>query len=204
MADSRFHGVEVSTTIGGRFLGDDRFRPFWAAAERTGAIVFVHPSQQGLGLSALGRFRLWNLVGNPTETAFTVADMVMSGLLEQHPALKVVLAHAGGSILSMRGRMLHGWAVAPECKAALTASPDDSLRRLYYDTVTHDTVMLQRLLEFVGPDHVLLGSDYPFDMATADPVGFVREAGLAPANMEAVLNGNALGLLGMAERPTGG
>lgn len=198
MRDARLSGVEVSTTVAGRFLGDPIFEPFWEAAEATSAPVFIHPSQKGLELPALRRHRLWNLVGNPTETAFTAADMVFSGLLERHPRLRIVLAHGGGSVLAMRGRMLHGWRVAQEARADLADSPDVSLGRFYYDTITHDPVMLRMLVALAGADHVLLGSDYPFDMAPEDPVGFVQGAGLPRAEEQMILSQNAARLLGVS------
>jgi len=198
-----FEGVEISSSVEGDLLGHDRFRPFWAAAEETGVLVFIHPSQQGLGIAGLTQHRLWNLVGNPTETALTAAHMVMAGVMEDHPGLKVLLAHGGGTILSLRGRLEHGWKLGGEVTSQLRHSPDESLRRFFYDTVTHDSHMLRRLVEFAGADHVLLGSDHPFDMAPADPVGFVKSAGLAPADEDLVLGAAAVAILRGGDRHQG-
>ena len=189
-------GVEISTTIAGRLLGDQFFLPFWEAAEATQALVFVHPSQLGFGLEALQRHRLWNLVGNPSETAFTAADMVLAGVLERFPNLKVVLAHAGGSFLAMRGRVAHGWRVAEEVRRDLASRPDRSFARFHFDTIAHDATMLRRLIEFAGPGHVLLGSDYPFDMAPEDPVGDLLKMNLGEDATQRILLGNALRLTG--------
>ena len=188
-------GAEIPASVGGRYLGDDFFLPFWAAAEQAGALVFIHPTTRGFGVPALDGYYLWNSVGNPMETAIAAAHMAMAGVLERHPRLRVVLAHGGGALPVGRGRLRRAFAVRPEARARLTAGPDAALRRFYYDTVTHDQDLLADLVRYTGPGHVLLGSDRPFDMGTDDPVGEVRALGLGPAE-ESVLGGTAAALLG--------
>ena len=188
-------GAEIPASVGGRYLGDDFFLPFWAAAEHAGALVFIHPTTRGFGVAALEGYYLWNSVGNPMETAIAAAHMAMAGVLERHPRLRVVLAHGGGALPVVRGRLRRAFAVRPEAQARLTAGPDAALRRFYYDTVTHDQDLLADLVRYTGPGHVLLGSDRPFDMGTDDPVGEVRALGLGPAE-ESVLGGTAAALLG--------
>ena len=188
-------GAEIPASVGGRYLGDDFFLPFWAAAEHAGALVFIHPTTRGFGVAALEGYYLWNSVGNPMETAIAAAHMAMAGVLERHPRLRVVLAHGGGALPVVRGRLRRAFAVRPEARARLTAGPDAALRRFYYDTVTHDQDLLADLVRYTGPGHVLLGSDRPFDMGTDDPVGEVRALGLGPAE-ESVLGGTAAALLG--------
>src|SRR5919109_2317765 len=104
MAGGELAGVEVSASVRGVYLGDDRFEAFWAAAERTGALVFVHPTTRGFEVPALAEYYLWNSVGNPFETTIAAAHMVMAGVLERHPGLRVLLAHGGGALLALRGR----------------------------------------------------------------------------------------------------
>ena len=99
MGSGAFAGAEVAASVGGTYLGDPRFEPFWTAAERTGALVFVHPTTHGFPARVFDQHYLWNLVGNPMETTLTVAHMVLSGTIERHPGLNVLLAHAGGSIV---------------------------------------------------------------------------------------------------------
>jgi aminocarboxymuconate-semialdehyde decarboxylase len=192
-------GVELTPEIGGRYLGDDAFGPFWEAAEDTGAVVFVHPATRGLALPVFGDYYLWNSVANPVETAIAAAHLVMAGVLERHPALKILLAHAGGALWAVRGRLRRAHAQVPAARARLRESPDASLARLYHDTVTHDQALLRRLIEDAGPEHVLLGSDRPFDMGSDDPVGEVRGLGLPAAAEAAVLGGNAVRLLGRTD-----
>jgi aminocarboxymuconate-semialdehyde decarboxylase len=196
MAAGDLVGVEIAASVRGTYLGDERFEPFWAAAEETGAIVFIHPGKHGFEPSALVEHYMWNTVGNPLETAITAAHMVMSGVMERHPGLKVQLAHGGGVVMSLRGRLRHGHQAVPAAATRLTESPEDSLRRFYYDTVTHDVELLRDLVAFAGADHVLLGSDYPFDMADPDPAATVRACGFDPDVEAAILGGNAERLLG--------
>jgi aminocarboxymuconate-semialdehyde decarboxylase len=197
MGERALGGVEVAASVAGAYLGDDRFLPFWEAAEATAAVVLVHPTTRGFDVPVLQQHYLWNTVGNPLETAIAGAHLVMTGVLERFPGLRVVLAHGGGALLSLRGRLRKAHSFQPQARARLAAGPDASLRRLYYDTVTHDTALLRALVDYAGPDHVLLGSDRPFDMGTADPVGEVRALHLDAAAERAVLGGNAAALLGL-------
>jgi aminocarboxymuconate-semialdehyde decarboxylase len=190
-------GVEVAASVRGVFLGDDRFEPFWAAAASTGALVFVHPTTRGFDSPAFRDYYLWNTVANPLETATTAAHMVVAGVMERHPGLRVLLAHGGGALLAVRGRMRHAHGFQPQAAARLRESPDDSIRRFYFDTLTHDEGLLRALIDYVGPDHVLLGSDYPFDMGDARHVDTVCGLGLAPEVEAAILAGNAERLLGL-------
>jgi aminocarboxymuconate-semialdehyde decarboxylase len=180
-------GVEIPASVDGAYLGDDRFEPFWAAAEETGAVVFIHPTTRAFDWPD---YHLWNTVGNPFETTVTAAHMVMAGVMERHPDLRVVLAHGGGALPALRGRLRHAHEAVAAARARLSEPPEASIRRFYFDTVTHDPRVLRDLAEFVGVDHVLLGTDHPFDMGDPDPVATVRYAGLDPhqlgANAEAL------------------
>src|ERR687896_128395 len=202
MADGVLRGVEVAASVRGVFLGDDRFEPLWQAAEDTGALVFVHPTTRGFDSPAFQDYYLWNTVANPLETAITAAHMVMAGVMERHPRLRVLLAHGGGALLAVRGRLRHAHKFQPQARSRLHESPDVAIRRFYFDTLTHDDMLLSTLIDYVGPEHVLLGSDYPFDMGDARHVDTVRRLGLAPDVEQAVLGGNAERLLAEKEPAT--
>jgi aminocarboxymuconate-semialdehyde decarboxylase len=197
MRSGSFAGVEVAASVGGIYLGDRRFEPFWAAAEASGALVFIHPTTRGFDAPVFAEHYLWNLVGNPLETTVTAAHMVLSGTLERHPDLRVLLAHGGGAIVTLRGRLRHGHEAIAQAGGELRESVDATVRRFLFDTVTHDPALLRALVEAVGPERVLLGSDYPFDMADPDPVRTVRAAGLGPEAELALLAGNAERVLGL-------
>jgi aminocarboxymuconate-semialdehyde decarboxylase len=188
-------GVEVAASVRGVFLGDDRFEPFWDAAAATGALVFVHPTTRGFDSPAFQDYYLWNTVANPLETATTAAHMVVAGVMERHRELRVLLAHGGGALLAVRGRMRHAHGFQPQASARLRESPEDSIRRFYFDTLTHDDQLLRALIDYAGPDHVLLGSDYPFDMGDARHVDTVQALGLNAEMEAAILAGNAERLL---------
>jgi aminocarboxymuconate-semialdehyde decarboxylase len=184
-------GVEVAASVEGAYLGDERFERFWTVAEECEAIVFIHPTTRGLGVSALSDFYLWNSVGNPLETTITAAHMVLAGVLERHARLRVVLAHAGGALLALRGRLRHAHGFQPQARSRLAESPEESLRRFHYDTITHDRDLLRAVVEYVGPQRVVLGSDHPFDMGDEHAVDSVRACGLDAAAEQAILGGNA-------------
>jgi aminocarboxymuconate-semialdehyde decarboxylase len=195
MARGWLSGVEVGASVLDVYLGDERFEPFWAAAEETGAVVFIHPRTRGFDAPIFDQHYLWNLVGNPMETTLTAAHMVLSGVLERHPQVRVVLAHGGGAVLALRGRLRHGHDAIPSAGPSLRGDPYDSLHRFYYDTAVHDPVLLRTVVEFVGPEQVLLGSDYPFDMGELHPAETVRSAQLGSETEAAILGENARRLL---------
>lgn len=192
-------GVEVPASVAGSYLGEDNFAPFWAAAAECGAVVFVHPTTRGLGLPALEAHYLWNSVGNPVETAIAAAQLVTNGVLARHPGLRVLLAHGGGALLTLRGRLERAYAVRVEARAAGAAPPAELLRRLYYDSLTHDRAVLADLVAFAGPEHVVLGSDGPFDMGADKPADDIAALGLSPADEQLLLSGTARTLLGLQD-----
>jgi aminocarboxymuconate-semialdehyde decarboxylase len=191
MAERVLSGVEITASVRGVYLGDDRFEPVWQAAEETGALIFVHPTTSAFDEPVFRDYYLWNAVGNPMEITVTAAHLILSGTLERHPGLRIVLSHGGGAALALRGRLRHAQSAVAAAGTRLTESVETSLRRLHFDSVVHDPALLSALVEFAGADRVLLGSDHPFDMGDPDPVGSVRLLGLDPESESLVLGGNA-------------
>jgi aminocarboxymuconate-semialdehyde decarboxylase len=189
-------GVQVLTNIAGRELSDPEFAPFWAAAERTGALVVIHPNGFTHG-DRLRRFYFSNVLGNPLETTIALSYLIFDGVLERHPALKILAAHGGGYLGAYPGRIDHAWGARSDCNAGLPRPPTEYLRRIYVDSIVFTPAQLRGLVETFGADHVLLGTDYPFDMADYEPVGHVVEAGLDTHAVEAICGGNARRLLGI-------
>jgi aminocarboxymuconate-semialdehyde decarboxylase len=198
MEEGLISGIEVAASVRGAYLGDERFELFWEAAERTGALVFIHPTTRGFDAEAFREYYLWNTVGNPLETTVTAAHMVMAGVMERYPRLRLLLAHGGGAVLALRGRLQHAHGFQPQARSRLSGSPEESLRRFHYDTLTHDHELLRALVEFAGAERILLGSDYPFDMGDERAADSVRAAGLGADAEEAILAGNAARLLGVS------
>jgi aminocarboxymuconate-semialdehyde decarboxylase len=133
---------------------------------------------------------LWNTVGNPFETTVNAAQFVLSGAADRHPRARIMLAHGGGVLPALRGRLAH------EAEVHSTGiDVQAALRRFHVDTVVHDAAVLRGLVDFFGADHVLLGSDYPFDMGVDRPAEIVRTLQLPPEDEAAILGGNARRLL---------
>lgn len=190
MRDLGLFGVEINTTIGPeRFLDDPSLEPFWAAAEEAGAFVMIHPSLGGTG-KQYEKYYLNNLIHNPVETTVAAAHLIFSGVMERFPGLKICLVHGGGYLPYGVGRLRRGRLVRTETKDGMSGSVEDSFRRFYFDTVTHSASALKFLVGEVGPERVLLGSDFPFDMADPGLVQTVRDADLGAAE-QPVLRGNA-------------
>lgn len=189
----RMRGVQIGTNVDGVDLDDPGLEPVWETLEQSGLAVWLHPDQRSIaGADRLNRFYLQNMVGLPMDSTVAAARLIFGGVLERHPALRFGFVHGGGFSPFQVGRWDHGWSVRPEPKEHLRDhSPSTYYGELYFDSLTHDRASLLLLGERVGWDHVMLGSDFPFDMAEDDPVTRVEEAGLAPSDMERVLETNA-------------
>jgi aminocarboxymuconate-semialdehyde decarboxylase len=187
-------GVEISSHAPGRELSDPAYEPFWTRAEESGAVVFLHPFGCTLD-ERLDQWYLSNTVGQPTENAVALSHLIFSGVLDRHPGLKLIAAHGGGYLPTHIGRSDHAWSTRPDTGAACAHPPSSYLKRLYFDSLVHDPHVLRELIRVAGADRVLLGSDFPFDMGTEDPVGALRAARLPEADFHAVRGGNAAALL---------
>jgi aminocarboxymuconate-semialdehyde decarboxylase len=190
-------GVQVLTNVAGRELSDPLFAPFWTKAEELGALVVVHPNGFTEG-KRLSRFYFNNVIGNPFETAIALHHLIFDGVLERHPNLKVLAVHGGGYIGAYSGRMDHAWGARCDSRGKLPHPPSHYLKKVYVDSVVFSTHQLAALIEAFGNDHVLLGTDYPFDMAEADPVGHIASiAGISNTSCAAIAGENAKRLLGL-------
>jgi aminocarboxymuconate-semialdehyde decarboxylase len=193
-------GVQIATRVGARNLDDPVLRPFFAAAQESQAPVFVH-STRGLGADRLSDYHLGNLIGNPTEDAIAAASLIFGGVVDAFPRLRLYIAHGGGSCPYLAGRWDRGWLVRPEARVHLADPPSSYLRRLSFDSLTHGDAQLRYLLQQSDAGHVLLGTDYPYDMAEPDPVGRVAAVGLPDEQRAQVLGRNAATMFRLTDRP---
>jgi aminocarboxymuconate-semialdehyde decarboxylase len=190
-----FRGIEIMTHVAGEDLSAERFRPIWARIEELGLLVFMHPD----GFTGASRFRdhyFANVIGNPLDTTVAVHHLIFGGVLEDHPGLKIVLAHGGGYLPAYSGRIDHAASARPDTCTCIQHMPTDYLKRLYVDSLVYTHHQLEYLVAQYGADHVLMGTDYPADMGEVDPIGFIESApGLNDAERRAILGGNAARLL---------
>jgi aminocarboxymuconate-semialdehyde decarboxylase len=196
-----FAGVEIGTRVGGLELTDPRFEPFFRAVAELGALVFVHPVDQTLD-PRLARMGIGFGLGMPAETAVAAAGLVTGGLLDELPGLRICLAHGGGTLPSALPRLAKGQRMAGENDPGRMATA--RARRLWCDSLTYDLAGLRLAAERFGADHVVLGTDYPFD-AREDPAGTVLAEAAAAGIGELAAAGrqNALALLAFAAHAAG-
>lgn len=191
-------GVEIGTAMEDVPLDDRRFDPVFAAAAELGVPVMLHPYYVGTRPD-LADFYMTNLTGNPMETCIAATRLILSGFLDRHPSLKLVLVHAGGFLPYQIGRLDHGVRVRAEARGALRSAPSTYLRRFWYDTITHAGKPFEFLIELVGPDRMMVGTDLPFDMADTRFRTYLSTGAyaLAPATRAAISAGNAIDLFGL-------
>jgi aminocarboxymuconate-semialdehyde decarboxylase len=188
--DLKFPGVEIASHIDGVTIGDARFEPFFAAAEKMGAAIFVH------ALRPAGQDRIVGPISEqavcfPGEIGLAVASMITGGMAERHPKLRIAFSHGGGVTSILMGRLDRAWDITPKLQEALPQKPGAYAKRFFYDTIVFDPANLGHILQAFGTSQILAGSDYPFAMGEPDPVKFVRGSGLEAGVLQAVLKDNA-------------
>ncbi len=192
-----FAGVEIATHVNGVSIGDARFEPFFAAAERLGASIFVHalrPVGQDRIVGALSE----QAVAFPADIGMAVAAIITGGIAARHPKLRIAFSHGGGAFSMMLPRIAHAWRMTPKAKEAMPESPEIYARRFFYDCVVFDPTLVQLLIGRYGASQILIGSDYPFAMGEGDPIGLLGRSELDAATLQAITHGNARRFLGIA------
>jgi aminocarboxymuconate-semialdehyde decarboxylase len=188
--------VYIGTNVNGRYLDDPSFAPLWECAVRLRLPVFTHPLNNA-GEERMTEWHLGNSVGNPGETALAAARLILAGVLDRYPDLAIVLAHGGGTLPFLIGRIDHTYGARPEVQGVVPQPPSAYLRRFCFDTITHSDRALAFLTEAVGAGRVLLGTDQPYDMADPDPLGRLGRIGLPEADVQAISSRNAAHLLSL-------
>ncbi|ASW55596.1 amidohydrolase family protein [Plantactinospora sp. KBS50] len=189
-------GFAIGTNINGANLDEESLAPFFTAAQDLGAFIFIHPMDQR-HTGSLDRYYLRNTIGNPLETTTAAASLMLSGRLAQLPRLNVCLAHGGGYVAAALGRLEHTYRVRKEVEKTPEHSPAALYRRFFYDCLTHDERTLRHLVDFVGADRVVIGTDYPADMGMTDAAREIAaSAAFTDDEKAAILGGNLAAVLG--------
>ena len=189
--DSRV--ANVPANVNGTYLGDPPLDWFWQAVRERGVAVFIHPD--GVVDPWFQRYGMWNSVGQPIEEARVMSSLIYNGILERMPEVPIVISHGGGYLPHYMGRHDRNVRNMPDSGANIKRLPSEYLRNVYYDTCVYDPSVLQALTKIVGPDRLVLGSDYPF--GDTDPIGFIRTCDfLTLEEMAAILGGTAERILG--------
>ena len=187
-------GVQIGTNVLGKGLDAAGLDPFWEAALELRAPIVLHPWHVA-GEERMHRHGMIRLVGYPADTTLAAAAIVFGGIADRFPGLRIILVHAGGFYPYQAGRLQRGLTVQTSAKPATSAL--DALRWFNYDTITHLPEALRYLVDLVGAERVLLGTDAPFDVQDPAPVATVRQAALPAGDVTSILEGNAVALFGV-------
>ncbi len=186
--------ANLSSSYNGAYIGDPIYRGFWETVAALGVTAWIHP--EGVRDPWFQRYALWNSVGQSIEEAKAMASLIYEGVMARHPDLQVVMAHGGGYFPHYLGRMDRNTANRPDTvRNTGGRTPGDFLRSFHYDTCVYDPLVLKALIERVGVDRLVMGSDYP--VGEQDPVGWLRAAGVGGDDLAAIAGGNAARLLGL-------
>ncbi|XP_021377119.1 2-amino-3-carboxymuconate-6-semialdehyde decarboxylase-like isoform X2 [Mizuhopecten yessoensis] len=192
-----FTGVQIGSHVNEWNLDAKELRPVFAAAEEHDVAIFVHPWDMEMS-GRMSKYWLPWLVGMPAETATAICCMLMGGVLEQFPRLKVCFAHGGGSFPYTVGRVQHGYDVRPDlCATECNVSPQNYLGKFYTDGLVHDSEALKLLVTIIGEDKVIMGSDYPFPLGEHHPGKLIEKMKFDDTLKDKLLAGNACEFLGL-------
>jgi aminocarboxymuconate-semialdehyde decarboxylase len=189
-------GAEIASNVDGVTLDQAGLDPFWEVANELRCLILLHPYDPLRGVD-LSRYFLENMVGRPAESTVAIAHLLFSGILERYPDLVLVMVHGGGYMPYQLGRWEKGYKVVPHIAGRhISRPPIEFVKRLYYDSLVHIPEALSYLLALVGPTQVVLGTDYPYEMAERAPVKFIDTVpGLSAEGRHAILEGNMLRIL---------
>jgi aminocarboxymuconate-semialdehyde decarboxylase len=186
-------GIQISTSAAGREVGHPDLHPFWAKAQEMGAVIYIHPA--GNHDARLKPWFLWNSIGQSYEEAMAIASLMYEGVLDKYPDLRICISHGGGYMPFNFGRITRNWLEKPASRINMKQPPADFLKMLWYDSCLYSTDLLKLLVDVVGEDRILLGSDYP--VGDRKPVATIRSAGLGADVEEKILRTNAERFLGL-------
>jgi len=196
MNELHLKGVMILTNVDGEEVAAPRFEPFWRKAEELGALVMIHPNGFTDG-ERLHEYYFSNVFGNPLETSLALHYLIFNGVMERMPELKILGVHGGGFLPAYSGRIDHAWGARRDSNAGLPNAPTEYLRKMYFDSVVFTHHQLEYMVNVFGEDKIVMGSDYPFDMADYDPVEHIATSKLSDSAKAKVAGENAIRLLSL-------
>lgn len=188
--DHKFNGFEINADVNGGDLDDHRFDPIWETAQELDMLVVLHP-HGWTEPRRMDDYYLINVVCMPLASTVAVSRMILGGVWERFPDLKLLVVHGGGYLPFYFARTDHAFRVRPETRRHISRPPSEYLHQLYFDTTVFRPEDVEYLVREYGSDHVLMGTDYPFDMGPTDPLGFLSGARLTQDEHQAIVGGNA-------------
>src|SRR5260221_12090497 len=197
MGELKLKGVEILTNVDGQELSDPKFQPFFARAEQLGAFIMMHRNGFTHG-ERLTHFYFNNVLGNPLDTTLALHNLIFSGTLARFPELKLMAVHGGGYLPAYSGPIDHARGARQDCPPRLPLPPPTYWPQVFLDTVVFSYHQLAYMLDLFGPDRILMGTDYPFDMAEYNPIGHIAGIqGIDEGTIAQLAGGNAMRVLGL-------
>lgn len=188
--DYGFPGIYMGADIDGVDLDDPKFEPVWEVLEELGLVIILHPA----GFTHAERltdYYLVNVIGMPLSSTLTVTRMILGGVFERHPRLQMLVVHGGGYLPFYSARTDHAFRHRPELRRNIDRLPSEYLAQLYFDITVFDPAMIEQLVRTYGVEHVMLGTDYPFDMGLPDPLAMVESVRLTQRESDMIVGGSA-------------
>lgn len=192
-----FKGLEIGTHVDSEEeISSPRLDPFWAEVERLGAVVVVHTNGH-THKQRLQDHNFVNIIGHAYEATLAISHLIFNGVMERYPGLKVVVVHGGGYLPAYAGRIDHAWRAREDVREGVPNMPSEYLKKFFFDTMVFEPDQLEFLVKKYGADHVVLGTDYPYDMGDDDPLETIGKVpGLGQDQIDLISGGNAARLLG--------
>jgi aminocarboxymuconate-semialdehyde decarboxylase len=190
-------GIEIGTHVEGEEISSPRLDPFWAEVDRLGLVVVIH-TQGATHAQRLSDHNFVNIIGHAFEATLATAHLIFDGVVERYPGLKIVVVHGGGYLPAYAGRIDHGWRAREDISDGVPQLPTSYLKKFFFDTMVFEPGQVEYLTKLYGAEHVLLGTDYPYDMGDEDPLALLGEcSGLDQDQIDLIAGGNAARLLGL-------
>lgn len=190
-------GLEIGNAVGERPLDDSLFEPFFEAVQALGLLLFVHPLEGGVDAGDPLAAVLGNVLQFTFRTTMMVERMILKGMFEKYPNLRLCLSHGGGLLAFNIWRLDHSYGMRADLQKTVPRRPSEYLKEIYFDSIVHSVAALQFLVGVVGADRVVVGTDYPMAMGDFQSVDKIRRLELSEESQQQILGGNAMRALGL-------